>query len=66
MPVSTDLKKKKKKKKKSNDDVMLVNYDATVIFSIYGRFGAIRQPDSARMVYNFLLFTFTISSKNWK
>ena len=53
-------------KKKNNDDVMLVNYDATAIFSIYGRFGAIRQADSACMVYNSLLFTFTISSKNWK
>ena len=47
-------------KKKINDDVMLANYDATDIFSIYGRFGAIRQPDSACMVYNSLLLTFTI------
>ena len=30
---------------------MSANCDATVVFSIYGQFGAIRKPDSGRLVY---------------
>ena len=41
---------KKKKKKKKGDDVMSANCDVTVIFLIYGQFGAIQKPHSGRRV----------------
>ena len=40
-----------------DDDVISVNCDVTIFFPIYGQFGAIREPDSGRMVcktYNFI------------
>ena len=43
--------------KKFNDDVMLTNVDVSVIFLIYGQFGAIRKLDSRRMVYNTYIFS---------
>ena len=36
--------------KKFDDDVMWENCDVTVIFPIYGQFGAIREPDSGHIV----------------
>ena len=36
--------------KKYGYDVMSANCDVIVIFPIYGQFGAIRKPDSGRMV----------------
>ena len=39
-----DKRKKITSKKKTEDDVMLTNCEATVIFFIYGQFGAIWKP----------------------
>ena len=36
---------------------MLTNVDVSVIFLIYGQFGAIRKLDSRRMVYNTYIFS---------
>ena len=36
--------------KKFDDDVMSKNSDFIVIYSIYGQFGAIWEPDSGRIV----------------
>ena len=36
--------------KKFDIDVMMRNLDVTVIFLIYGQFGAIREPNSGRMI----------------
>ena len=36
--------------KKFDDNVMSENCDVNVIFPIYGQFGAIRKPDSGRIV----------------
>ena len=41
---------KRNKSKKNYDDVMSQNCDVIVIFPIYGQFGAIRKPDSGRIV----------------
>ena len=46
----------KKKKKKIGNDILLINYDAIVIFAIYASFRAIRNLDSGRMVYDFYIF----------
>ena len=54
--------------KKFDDDVMSVNCEVIVIFSIYGQFGAIRKPGSGRIVcktYIFINSSF-LSYKNWK
>ena len=47
---------------------MSVNFDAIVIFPIYGQFGAIRKPDSARMVFKTYIFIDSnlLSYLNWK
>ena len=53
-PVTKLDKKNKIMSKKFNDDV---NCDVIVIFPIFGQFGAIRKPDSERIVckaYNFI------------
>ena len=67
-PVTKIEKRKKKCQKKFDDDVMSVNCEVIVIFSIYGQFGAIRKPDSGRIVcktYIFINSSF-LSYKNWK
>ena len=51
-PVTKLDKRKKTTSKKFGDDLTSVNCDVIVIFPIYGQFGAIRKPDSARMVCN--------------
>ena len=54
-------------KKVDNDD-MSANYDVIVIFPIYNQFGAIRKPDSGRIVcktYSFINSNL-LSYKNWK
>ena len=38
--------KNKVPSKKFDDDLMTGNYDVIAIFPIYGKFGAIRKPDS--------------------
>ena len=42
--------------KKFDYDVMSVNCDVIVIFSIYGQFRAIRKPDSGRMICKTYIF----------
>ena len=40
--------------------MMSQNYDLIAIFLIYGQFGAIRKPDSERIVYK-LIFPLTVT-----
>ena len=42
--------------KRFDDDVMSEYFDVTVIFSIYGQFGAIQRSDSGRMFSNTYIF----------
>ena len=59
MKLRTETKLDKKKKETSkniDDDVMPVNCDVTVIFTIYGQFGAIRKPHSGRIVCKTYIF----------
>ena len=49
-PATKLDKKNKKTSKEIDDDVMSENYDAIAIFPIYGQFGAIRKPDSGRII----------------
>ena len=39
-----------------DDDVISVNYDVIVIFQIYEQLGAIRKPDSGRIVRGTYIF----------
>ena len=50
------------------DKQMSENYDVIVIFLIYDQFGAIRKPDSGRIVYKTYIFINSnlLSYKNWK
>ena len=52
-----DEKNKTKKLRKFEDDVMSANCNAIVIFSVYGQSGAIRKPDSGRLVYKTYIFS---------
>ena len=47
---------------------MSANFDAIVIFPIYGQFGAIRKPDSKRIVCKTYIFINSdlLCYKNWK
>ena len=45
-PVTILDKRNKITSEKFVDDIMSENCDVTVIFSIFGRFGAIQKPDS--------------------
>ena len=47
----------RQRQKKLDNDITAANCDVTVIFLIYGQFGAIRKPDSGRMVYKIYIFT---------
>ena len=49
-------------------DVMSVDCDVIVIFPIYGQFGAIRKPDSGRMVckINIFINSNLLYYENWK
>ena len=42
--------------KKLNGDVMSENLEVIVIFPIYGQFGAIRKPDSGRIICKTCVF----------
>ena len=55
-PVTKLNKKNKTMSKKFDDDVMSENCDVIVIFPIYGQFGAIRKPDSGRIVCKTYVF----------
>ena len=54
--------------KKFDDDVIPANCYVIVIFSIYGQYGAIRKPDSGRIVSKTYIFINSnlLSYKNWK
>ena len=52
----TKLDKINKTSKKFGNDVMPENCHVIVIFPIYGQFGAIRKPDSARTVCKTYIF----------
>ena len=49
-PVTKLDKRNKTTSKKFDDDFILENCDAIAIFPIYGQFGAIRKPDSGRII----------------
>ena len=55
-PVTKLDKRNKTTLKRFDDEVILVNCDIIVIFSIYGQFGAIRKPDYVK-----LRFSLTVS-----
>ena len=42
--------------KNLEDEMMSENCDVIFIFTIYGQFGAIRKPDSGRLVCNTYIF----------
>ena len=52
----TKLDKRKKNVKKFPHDVMSASCDVIVIFPIYSQFGAIRKPNSGRMVCKTYIF----------
>ena len=64
----TKLDKKNKTLSKNDDDVMSANCDVIVIFPIFGQFGAIRKPDSERIVCKTYIFINSnlLSYRNWK
>ena len=43
-------KTQQRQKKKIDNDIMSTNCDVITFFAIYGQFGAIRKPDSGRMI----------------
>ena len=55
-PVTKLDKRNKTRSKKFHDEVMLANRDVIIIFLIYGQFGAIRNPDSGRIVCRTYIF----------
>ena len=55
-PVTTLDKRNMATLKKFDDDAMSVNRDLILIFPIYGKFGAIRKPDSGHMVCTTYIF----------
>ena len=56
-PVTKRDKRNKITSKKIDFDVMLKNCDANVIFRIFGKFGAIRRPDSGHRVRKSYVFS---------
>ena len=55
-PVTKIDKRNKTTTKKFDDGVTWENCDVIVIFPIYGQFGAIRKPDSGRIVCKTYVF----------
>ena len=55
-PVTKFDKRSKTTSKKSDDNVMPANCDAILFFPVYDQFGAIRKPDSGRIVCKTYLF----------
>ena len=62
--VTKPDKRNKTKSKKIEDDVMSKNCDVIAIFPIYSQFGAIRKPDSGRIVYKTSINSNLLSYKN--
>ena len=67
-PVTTLAKSNMATLKKFDDDAISVNRDLILIFPIYGKFGAIRKPDSGHMVCKTYIFinSSLLCYKNWK
>ena len=65
-PVTKPDKRNKATSKKFDDYVTSANCDIIVIFPIYGQFGAIRKPDSGRVVCKNYIFIISnlLSYKN--
>ena len=55
-PITKPHKRNKKPSKKFDDDVISANRDIIVIFPIYGKFGAIRKPDSGLLICKTYIF----------
>ena len=55
-PVTKLDERNKTPSKKFDDNVMSENYDVIPIFPIFGKFGAIRKPNSGRTVYKNYIF----------
>ena len=55
-PVTKIYKTNKTTSKKIDIGVMSENSDVIVVFPIYGQFGAIRKPDSGRIVCKTYIF----------
>ena len=55
-PVTKHDKRNKATSKKIDYDVTSENCDVIAIFPIYGQFGAIRKPDSGRVVCKTYIF----------
>ena len=51
-----NLTRETRRQKKLDNDITAANCDVIVIFLIYGQFGAIRKPDSGRIVYKTYIF----------
>ena len=49
-----------------DDDFMSANGNVIVFFWIYGKFAAIRKPNSGRMVYKISINNNILSYKTWK
>ena len=62
--VTKPDKRNKTKSKKTEDDVMSGNCDVIAIFPVYSQFGAIRKPDSGRIVYKTSINSNLLSYKN--
>ena len=67
-PVTKLNKRNTATSKKIDDGVLLVGFNVIIIFLIYGQFGAIRRPDSGRMVWKTYIFinNNVLSFENWK
>ena len=55
-PVTKIDKRNKKTSENIGDNVMSANCDVIVIFPIYGQFGAVRKPDSKRILCKTYIF----------
>ena len=55
-PVTKLDKRNKTTSKKIDDGVISKNCAVTAIFPIYNQFGAIRKPDSGRIVHRIYIF----------
>ena len=47
-----------------DDDVMSKNCDVIVIFAIYGQFGAIRKPDTAKLMFSLKVTFYLTKTEN--
>ena len=66
-PVTKIYQKNKATSKKVVDNDLSANCDAIAIFPVYGQLGAIRKPDSGRIVCKTYIFinSSLLSYKSW-